>query len=337
MIDKESGRAAVVDPGDAARVLLQFEEVQAQWDAVPGNASSGSEGLNEGSTTTSSSRVAGGGSGSSWRGGSNQLISSVKSRPELTTALITHYHYDHAGGNKLLHVRIPELRIVGSQKEAVPYANAVAAGGAKLWLGRTEIDVIQGAGHTRGHVMYYIHGPTSKRSATLVPEDGSAASESTTQGGRAFTGSGALFSGDMIFVGGVGKFFEGTAEDVYPVLYSQLRHLPPETPLFCGHEYTVNNLKFALWLDRGNKAVEEKVSRVRLQALCSHIHAKWLKCAMRCHCVFPGTVASNSDQVVSSYDFRSDGAPATQPRPAAHSNAHPLCFASHTHSLHQHL
>jgi len=65
---------------------------------------------------------------------------------------------------------------------------------------------------------------------------------------------------NAVFVGGVGKFFEGTPEEMHTALYSTLRPVPPETPVFCGHEYAVDNLRFALWVDRGNKAVEEKLA-----------------------------------------------------------------------------
>jgi hydroxyacylglutathione hydrolase len=245
IVDKKTGRTAVVDPGDAERVLEHLRELQNQWDKSHDGATVHTENDARSGTAAANS------------------MSLVQSRPELTTALITHYHYDHAGGNKQLHAAIPELRIVGSAKEAIPFANAVATGGAKFWLGTTEIDVIATPCHTRGHVMYHVHGPLAKKSAVVAPIDEVLeASVHVSSVDRGFTGSGALFTGDTLFVGGCGKFFEGTAEQMYAVLYTALRAVPPETPIFCGHEYTVENLKFALWLDRGNKAVEEKVCEV---------------------------------------------------------------------------
>jgi hydroxyacylglutathione hydrolase len=61
-----------------------------------------------------------------------------------------------------------------------------------------------------------------------------------------------VFTGDCLFVGGVGKFFEGTATDMYVSLYEKLGKLPPETLIFCGHEYTLSNYRFALSVDSEN-------------------------------------------------------------------------------------
>jgi len=69
----------------------------------------------------------------------------------------------------------------------------------------------------------------------------------------------ALFSGDTLFVAGCGRFFEGNAQDMYNALYTRLEKLPDETRVYSGHEYTVNNLKFASEVDTENKAVIKKL------------------------------------------------------------------------------
>ncbi|XP_075035388.1 hydroxyacylglutathione hydrolase-like protein isoform X3 [Mixophyes fleayi] len=66
--------------------------------------------------------------------------------------------------------------------------------------------------------------------------------------------------GDTLFIGGCGQFFEGTAEQMYKNLLDTLASLPPETKVFCGHEYTVRNLKFALKVEPDNEHVKEKLS-----------------------------------------------------------------------------
>jgi hydroxyacylglutathione hydrolase len=232
IVDKETGRTAVVDPGDATRVLEHLSALQSQWDATHTN--------NIDSSTNNNNSMS--------------PLASVKVRPELTTALITHYHPDHAGGNKQLLARVPELRIVGSAREAVPCATAVAVHGARFFIGRTEIDVLSTPCHTVGHIIFYAHGPSRAPGARSTPGNGATTSIPFAES------AGALFTGDTLFTGGVGRFFEGNAEEMYGVLYGVLRTLPAETPIFPGHEYAVDNLRFALWVDRGNTAVEEKLA-----------------------------------------------------------------------------
>lgn len=232
MIDKSTGRTAIVDPGDGARCLAHFKDLQLQYDEAK------------------AARVESGGDAQSGDGGGasldGALLGQVQNRPELTTALVTHHHLDHAGGLAALRAAVAELRVIAGQKEAVPHTNAPTTHGARMWLGATEIDVLSAPCHTRGHVLFHVHGPTAKRGGPPPPGAGA----------RGFAGSGALFSGDTLFLAGCGRFFEGDAEDMYYVLNTVLRPLPAETPVFCGHEYAVDNLRFALWIDPGNRDVQ---------------------------------------------------------------------------------
>ena len=83
--------------------------------------------------------------------------------------------------------------------------------------------------HTTGHVLYYIES-----SGEDAP---------------------ALFSGDTLFIGGGGRFFEGTAEQMYHALCEVVASLPDNTRLYCGHEYTVSNLSFALKVEPDNEVL----------------------------------------------------------------------------------
>jgi hydroxyacylglutathione hydrolase len=83
----------------------------------------------------------------------------------------------------------------------------------------------------------------------------------------------ALFSGDMLFAGGCGRLFEGDAQMMYDALCVKLAVLPDDMRVFCGHEYTESNLQFALHVEPDNRAVEEKLERVR--AIRSHAAADW--------------------------------------------------------------
>ena len=70
---------------------------------------------------------------------------------------------------------------------------------------------------------------------------------------------GSLFCGDTLFVAGCGRFFEGTAKDMYHSLYDEILGLPRDTMIYCGHEYTLSNLAFARHVDPGNEKVSEKL------------------------------------------------------------------------------
>uniref|UniRef100_A0A4W3JSQ3 Hydroxyacylglutathione hydrolase, mitochondrial n=1 Tax=Callorhinchus milii TaxID=7868 RepID=A0A4W3JSQ3_CALMI len=89
--------------------------------------------------------------------------------------------------------------------------------------------------HTSGHVCYYV----TEENSNEPP---------------------AVFTGDTLFVGGCGKFFEGSGEEMYRALIDILGTLPPETRVYCGHEYTINNLKFALTVEPDNEAIKQKLA-----------------------------------------------------------------------------
>ncbi|XP_067318452.1 uncharacterized protein [Anolis sagrei] len=89
--------------------------------------------------------------------------------------------------------------------------------------------------HTSGHICYFVTKPNSSEPP-------------------------AVFTGDTLFVAGCGKFFEGTPEEMYKALIKILSRLPPETKVYCGHEYTINNLKFARHVEPNNSAIQHKLS-----------------------------------------------------------------------------
>ncbi|TNN66142.1 Hydroxyacylglutathione hydrolase, mitochondrial [Liparis tanakae] len=89
--------------------------------------------------------------------------------------------------------------------------------------------------HTTGHICYYV----TKEKSTEPP---------------------AVFTGDTLFVAGCGKFFEGTAEQMHKALIDILGCLPPETLVYCGHEYTVSNLKFARHVEPDNEVIQKKLA-----------------------------------------------------------------------------
>lgn len=74
-----------------------------------------------------------------------------------------------------------------------------------------------------------------------------------------------MFTGDTLFIAGCGRFFEGSASDMYRALVEILGALPPSTRVYCGHEYTVKNLKFAATVEPNNSAVAEKLAWAKAQ------------------------------------------------------------------------
>ena len=164
----------------------------------------------------------------------------------LTTVLCTHKHWDHAQGNEALAAHIPGLRVVGTAHEECPAATELVSGGESIELfssvwqaggAPVSAEVLFTPYHTAGHVSF------------LLP--GAAAWELPRR-------RGALFCADSLFVGGCGRNFEGTAEQMLDCL-DRFAALPPETAVYCGHEYTVSNLRFCAAIEPDNAATAAKL------------------------------------------------------------------------------
>lgn len=134
----------------------------------------------------------------------------------------THWHPDHAGGNEAIK-RATGCKITAPLVEATRIAGVdrVVAGGDAIRLGAYDVEVIDVGGHTLGHIAYHL------------PE------------------AEVAFVGDSLFALGCGRMFEGTASQFWASL-SRLKTLPPQTMLFCAHEYTAANARFALFADPDN-------------------------------------------------------------------------------------
>jgi len=169
--------------------------------------------------------------------------------------LTTHHHADHAGGNAETARRVLEkssgdassLPIVGGD-ERVQAVNTLVHGNDHITVGGLNIRVHFTPCHTRGHVIYEI------RDSEVSNKEGSKKSQPA-----------ALFTGDTLFVGGCGRFFEGTASEMYHALLEVIASMPGDTYIYCGHEYTVKNLEFALTIEPGNMAIKEKLEWAKKQ------------------------------------------------------------------------
>jgi len=151
----------------------------------------------------------------------------------LTSVLATHHHYDHVGGNRDLLAAIPTLRIYGSTDDAerIPGITDRLRDGDEVSVGKLRARVIFIPAHTSGHVAYH------------------------------FSEAGSVFTGDTLFAGGCGRLFEGDAAQMMRSL-GLLAALPDDTRVYCGHEYTEKNLRFAAMLEPGNRRLAEKLRSV---------------------------------------------------------------------------
>jgi len=146
--------------------------------------------------------------------------------------LNTHHHADHVGGNMEIKAATG-CTIVGpaADPDRIPGMDIQLHDGDRFDLGAASAEVFFVPGHTRGHIAYW------------------------------FGDSDALFCGDTLFSIGCGRLFEGTAQQMWNSL-SRLRALPPQTRVYCAHEYTSSNIGFALSIDPENAALQKRAVEV---------------------------------------------------------------------------
>ena len=152
----------------------------------------------------------------------------------LAAILATHHHPDHVGGIAEL-VEMAKVPVFGPRGEPIPALTHPLGENDMVKIPElaAEFSVLDIPGHTRAHIAYY--------------------------------GLGSLFCGDTLFACGCGRVFEGTAEQMLASL-SKLAALPDETRVYCGHEYTLANIKFARAVEPGNRVLaarEERAARLR--------------------------------------------------------------------------
>lgn len=142
--------------------------------------------------------------------------------------LITHHHHDHVGGIAGLLETYPDLPVYGPAREVIPNITRAMAEGQSVELKQLGLhfDVLDIPGHTAGHIAYY--------------------------------GEGSLFCGDTLFANGCGRVFDGTMEDLHDSLH-KIAQLPADTQVYCAHEYTVDNLGFAKWVEPNNAEIDKRL------------------------------------------------------------------------------
>lgn len=157
-----------------------------------------------------------------------------------THILNTHWHPDHVGGNAAIKAETG-CTIIGPAGEAakIPGLDQAVDEADSIHLGGHQGEILFVGAHTAGHIAYW------------------------------FPTAGALFPGDTLFAMGCGRLFEGTPEDMFRAM-GKLKRLPPETRIFCAHEYTLSNARFAITAEPENKELAarfEEVSAARATGL----------------------------------------------------------------------
>jgi hydroxyacylglutathione hydrolase len=170
----------------------------------------------------------------------------------LSVILNTHHHNDHVGANYELKW-LTRCTVVGpsADRHRIPGIDRAVQDGETFNLGQLEVRVMAVPGHTSGHIAYYV--PAAE----------------------------ALFCGDTLFSIGCGRLFEGTPAQMWASLQA-LRALPPTTRVYCAHEYTAGNVRFALSVDPDNEQLRNRaaaVGRARARGLPTIPSVLWEECA----------------------------------------------------------
>ncbi len=154
---------------------------------------------------------------------------------KLTDILVTHHHADHTAGIPALKQKY-KCRVVAPAGEAagIPDVDETVREGDKVSVGNLSANVLETPGHTKGHIAYWFHGDK------------------------------VAFVGDTLFSIGCGRVIEGTPEMMWKSLM-KLRDLPDDTKIYCGHEYTLANIKFARTIEPDNVALAAREKQAQAQ------------------------------------------------------------------------
>ena len=165
----------------------------------------------------------------------NKVLQAVaEEEVQLTAVLTTHHHFDHAGGNKKLVAKVGKdnIRVYGGDDRIYGVTDETkVAHNMTIQLGSLIVTCLQTPCHTTGHICYYIQNYNNS----------------------------SVFTGDTLFLAGCGKFFEGTGVEMYHSLVTVLSSLPGNTKIYCGHEYSLSNLKFAAYVEPQNSFLKNKL------------------------------------------------------------------------------
>lgn len=151
---------------------------------------------------------------------------------ELVAILITHHHWDHTNGISEIISQYPNVTVYGPKQKQIAGVNKLVGEGDEISFAQfnLKLQVLDIPGHTLSHIAFYGHG--------------------------------LLFCGDTLFSAGCGRLFEGTPQQMVTSL-QKILSLPNETKIYCAHEYTLNNLRFAEIVEPHNQDIRSRKKAVR--------------------------------------------------------------------------
>lgn len=149
----------------------------------------------------------------------------------LSGILLTHHHADHCGGVSKLLEKTSNIPVIGPNNPSIHTITNTVKEGDVVFCGSLSFTVLEIPGHTLDHIAFYSPG--------------------------------LLFCGDTLFSAGCGRLFEGTPAMMYASLM-KIKHLPENTAIYCGHEYTLANLRFAAQIEPSNEDITIKLAEVDL-------------------------------------------------------------------------
>ncbi|XP_053668398.1 hydroxyacylglutathione hydrolase, mitochondrial [Anopheles marshallii] len=160
---------------------------------------------------------------------------------KLNKLLTTHHHWDHAGGNDGLYQRFRqntdwgELSVYGGDDDRITRLTHPVQQDDTFEIGNLRVRCLSTPCHTKSHICYFVEGEQER----------------------------AVFTGDTLFLAGCGRFFEGTPIQMYDALIGKLSQLPDDTKVYCGHEYALQNLRFAHTIEPDNEDIREMLERAQ--------------------------------------------------------------------------
>ncbi|KAF1355899.1 Metallo-hydrolase/oxidoreductase [Lizonia empirigonia] len=154
------------------------------------------------------------------------LEKEIKAGLKLMNIINTHHHHDHAGGNEEI-LKYHHLPIIGGRDCTL--VNKTPSHKETFNIGSIEVTALHTPCHTQDSICFYFKDGDDK----------------------------AVFTGDTMFIGGCGRFFEGKAEEMHRALNETLAALPDDTKVYPGHEYTKGNVKFAKTVAKDNEAIKK--------------------------------------------------------------------------------
>lgn len=150
-----------------------------------------------------------------------EALDAINVQPDFI--LNTHKHEDHVGGNHALKAKFPSMKIIGPSYEPIHCVDTVVEDNSTFKMGSLDVKVLYTPCHTKGHIVYLVTSSTDLEHPLL-------------------------FCGDTLFVGGCGRFFEGTADDMLANM-NKFCELSDNTSIFPAHEYTESNYRFLSHVD----------------------------------------------------------------------------------------